>query len=1433
MTVPVPTNIPEYFKLWSADPQGSLNLSASVREGDEIGEGSTFVGADVLGALISSASCYKRFRAAGLVSGLHSPFSEDLLNFYFQDIPPSRYLTYNPFTVTSAFSEDLLKFYFQDIPPSRVSQAVKLHQRTTHRISADSVSGYLRDVAESGVRRQPWQSSLSSHCLYAQDASTHYGLTRSLHFAFGRRKPCGGTFVAFACRENFGSVGMQGQGKRRSLSKPADQRHRPERFHMQKSEGGPAGNRTRFAAHAHKCVSRGGAPPARTQRWPLEGVEQERRMYTEHRLFTPIGRALKSAHFTVNSLYKFKLTLRRNGVAVDRLMWPHPFYGWLARIFWGRISCLIGYCVLEKVPYWLARRSGADRRPDVLLAIDAILLVMREHCNWPSQYRDMHSRKAELHANYIFDARTYPSSVVFAFQWPHYKKTPSYIGYFVYVCGPIYCTAEAVSALPFARYFGKHGSCPGLTFVGVIRQAAHLRQKSYSQHIYFLRNAYTQGPATTKQMHPSDLSELIGSPELLPDWSWLNFNSRGQTGWTTPSASDVINPMRKFFLCTEKRKPAERPALHASEPIARNHLANPITARCGATTNEHITEAPVCRVLRSVDSLRELTERSNWLDRRMAGALQCLTRKTPQPLREAMSAAVNSSQIHLRTQSGPRTPRERASMSRLSVRVVISAAILAGRSPPIKANRVQSPAGSPDFRKWESCRTMPLVGGFSRGLPIPPPLHSGAAPQSLQSPSSALKTSLLRAVQISSLHSSSILVRGHWSDGALIFLEKISGLRVLQNTRVQIHFRDWMIFNCHSLRPRITYTQCRGYLILIGPVSQKERDFTSRQQPKQKQRWLEHIQYCEVEPDANLHIDQLRGVWTCASNVNKLGSDTGDINTHGQRLIAPTRKACSVSVVVLYCANQIGRNTFSSCRLDSGYWFLLRAPSVYSTEQTPAYLATLHLTPPRRRRTLRGDQPKMTYKLGNAIDGGNYENPRWRRLIRLKYSATGRRGNCHHAGTRSPDSSRGDYVAARPRSRSEGAIRATLTRTPSASSLLRARRAVFPSTRSGVAATADWSSTGCPVSARGPRGSGGYRPAHPGGRVLMPRHITARGPPLCADGRLPLSAVAAGCAALLHWHLLYFNLKGAACLELFSAFEAERRESCRKGYTGMRYKSDIAATRKALTWRAHSSTQFECRVLELRRSVLEIQASQRNYQTCVQCADPRKEHTLQTRPAVYRLFTEHAERLEHCTPVQILTLSGDVARDARGNVTFIAPALLSLNSGGGGGGDCDGCWRNAVTEVRAPRGDSPGCETDVPATRPPRSLYYTSEINLVGLRRELELLEKTNTTGLRHSLCVMAPENSSISGIVRHSRQSGANRPRDRTRTHGLKASTLTVAPPGIESGLVVAGRRGQPPCPTPPPPFFYSHSCFAWVMDERRLTWKCSMLLQADVGAA
>ncbi|KAJ8891143.1 hypothetical protein PR048_010657 [Dryococelus australis] len=43
-------------------------------------------------------------------------------------------------------------------------------------------------------------------------------------------------------------------------------------------------------------------------------------------------------------------------------------------------------------------------------------------------------------------------------------------------------------------------------------------------------------------------------------------------------------------------------------------------------------------------------------------------------------------------------------------------------SPPTKASQVHSPVGSLDFLKWESCRTMLLVGGLSWGSLISPAL---------------------------------------------------------------------------------------------------------------------------------------------------------------------------------------------------------------------------------------------------------------------------------------------------------------------------------------------------------------------------------------------------------------------------------------------------------------------------------------------------------------------------------------------------------------------------------------------------------------------------------------------------------------------------------------------------------------------------------------
>ncbi|KAJ8877588.1 hypothetical protein PR048_022043 [Dryococelus australis] len=69
-------------------------------------------------------------------------------------------------------------------------------------------------------------------------------------------------------------------------------------------------------------------------------------------------------------------------------------------------------------------------------------------------------------------------------------------------------------------------------------------------------------------------------------------------------------------------------------------------------------------------------------------------------------------------------------------------------SPPTKAIRIQSPAGP---LRIFACGNRPgrcrWSAGFRGDLPFPPPLHSGAAPYSPQSPSSALNTSMSRAAK--------------------------------------------------------------------------------------------------------------------------------------------------------------------------------------------------------------------------------------------------------------------------------------------------------------------------------------------------------------------------------------------------------------------------------------------------------------------------------------------------------------------------------------------------------------------------------------------------------------------------------------------------------------------------------------------------------------
>ncbi|KAJ8888411.1 hypothetical protein PR048_007901 [Dryococelus australis] len=67
-----------------------------------------------------------------------------------------------------------------------------------------------------------------------------------------------------------------------------------------------------------------------------------------------------------------------------------------------------------------------------------------------------------------------------------------------------------------------------------------------------------------------------------------------------------------------------------------------------------------------------------------------------------------------------------------------------GRAVSLLASHQDELGSLPDFREWESCRAMPLVGGFSRDLPFTQPFHSGAAPYS---PRFTLRKYLLRHVR--------------------------------------------------------------------------------------------------------------------------------------------------------------------------------------------------------------------------------------------------------------------------------------------------------------------------------------------------------------------------------------------------------------------------------------------------------------------------------------------------------------------------------------------------------------------------------------------------------------------------------------------------------------------------------------------------------------
>ncbi|KAJ8893005.1 hypothetical protein PR048_005586 [Dryococelus australis] len=152
-------------------------------------------------------------------------------------------------------------------------------------------------------------------------------------------------------------------------------------------------------------------------------------------------------------------------------------------------------------------------------------------------------------------------------------------------------------------------------------------------------------------------------------------------------------------------------------------------------------------------------------------------------------------------------------------------------SPPTKDYLIQSPAGNlPDFCMMG---IMPLVGGFFSGIsrflgPFIP-----ATPYSLKSPSSALKTSLLRAAQISSL---TLILLTQMQDGVTVPL--------------MLWERAFRLIGDGVLRNVPYWPSCRlaGYQALIGEQSGVATC------------------YCPVTPFC-WRVDVVRGIRGCSASV--------------------------------------------------------------------------------------------------------------------------------------------------------------------------------------------------------------------------------------------------------------------------------------------------------------------------------------------------------------------------------------------------------------------------------------------------------------------------------------------------------------------------------------------------------------------------------------
>ncbi|KAJ8870337.1 hypothetical protein PR048_029358 [Dryococelus australis] len=256
--------------------------------------------------------------------------------------------------------------------------------------------------------------------------------------------------------------------------------------------------------------------------------------------------------------------------------------------------------------------------------------------------------------------------------------------------------------------------------------------------------------------------------------------------------------------------------------------------------------------------------------------------------------------------------------------------------------RKSSPGSLSGFRKWEPCRTMPLVGGFSRGSPASPAL-------------AFRRCSILTSFHPHRISRPRLLRAAHISQPLLGLSEKKKKKRAHTKVPLEAVYATylgtgerWTTFTdrgkaemAGSLSPNVTHARnsFEGSLpgvpqfsffhphVLVRVTRRNRKNIEDRKRDRRLGRRRDTPQ--TVNTSSRDHAEGLNeGSIACSRH-----SDTGDSNTSDQRPVTPTRNALNLCAVLLY-------RYASLCKLDMYMLFTVKESENRRSQVVPYRLYT-------------------------------------------------------------------------------------------------------------------------------------------------------------------------------------------------------------------------------------------------------------------------------------------------------------------------------------------------------------------------------------------------------------------------------------------------------------------------------------------------------------